>query len=91
MHTTFLAALHELSITLRVRSDDHDLRIERLVDILEDLHRIRSPTFLLCVEQDVPLLWDPALDHIEEDGSERVLEVGADPDEEPVVELDAGR
>ena len=66
------------------------LSLERDVDILEHLHRVRTAPLLLGVEQNVALLRDRALDHVEQDGAERLLHVGADPDEEPVVELHAG-
>ena len=91
MHSILPTALHELSVSLRIRGDDHDLCIEPLIDIFEHLDCIRSPTFLLGIEQDIPLLWNLALNHVEEDGTERVPEVGSDPDEVPVVELDARR
>ena len=91
MHPILFTSLHELSVSPRIRGDDHDLCVERLVDILEHLDCIGPPTFLLSVEQDVPPLWNLALDHVKDDGAERALEVGSDPDEEPIVELEACR
>ena len=66
------------------------LSLERDIHILQHLHRIRAASLLLSVEEDVALLRDRALDHVEQDGAERLLHVGADPDEEPVVELETG-
>ena len=66
------------------------LGLEGDVDVLEHLHRVRTAALLLGVEEDVPLLGDRAVDHVEEHGAEGLLHVGADPDEEPVVELYTG-
>jgi len=75
MHPILFTALHELRISSRIRCDDHDLCIEPLINILEHLDCIGSPTFLLGIEQDIPLPWNLALDHVKEDGTERVPEV----------------
>ena len=74
----------------RWKSRKRTLSLERHIHILEHRHRIRAAPFLLGVEEDVALLGDRAVDHVEEDRAEALLHVGADPDEEPVVELDAG-
>ena len=64
--------------------------LELDIHLLEHLHRVRAAALLLGVEQDVALLRNLALDHVEQDGAEGLLHVRADPDEEPVVELQAG-
>ena len=106
MHAVLLAALHELSVTLRVGSDQdnwirrdqhlHDyserwkeltLSLEGDVNVLEHLHGIRTTALLFGIEEDVALLGHSAGDHVKEDGSESLLHVGADPNQEPVVEL----
>jgi hypothetical protein len=66
------------------------LCLKGLVYILEHLDRVRTTTFLLGVEHNVAFLGDPALDDVKQDRAKRLLHVGADPDEEPVVELGAG-
>jgi len=71
VHPIFFTALHELGVSPRIRGDDHDLCIERLVDILEHLDCIGSSTFLLGIEQDVPLIWDLAFDHVKECGAKQ--------------------
>lgn len=63
------------------------LSLESDVDILEHLHGVRTTALLLGVEQNVTLLGHSAGDHVEENGSEGLLHVRADPDEEPVVQL----
>lgn len=57
------------------------------IDILQHLHRVRAATLLLCIEENVALLGNRAVDHIEEDGAEALLHVRTNPDQEPVVEL----
>ena len=74
-----------------VRNASLTLSLERDIDLLEHLHRVRAAALLFGVVQDVALLRDGALDHVEEHGSERALHVRTDPDQEPVVELHAGR
>lgn len=69
----------------------HTLSLEGNVDIFEHLHGVGAAAFLLGVEEDVALFWDPAMDHVEEDRPEGLLHIRPDPDEEPVVELQAGR
>ena len=64
--------------------------IKRHVDVLQHLHRIRPPPFLLRVEEDVPLLRYAPLDHIEQHRPKGLLRVRPNPDEEPVIELDCG-
>lgn len=91
MHVVFAARLHELGVTLRVGSDDDNLSLECLVDVFKHLYGVRTASLLLGVEDDVALLGDAAFDHVKEDAAERLLHVGADPDEVPVIELDAGR
>ena len=91
MHPILLTPLHQLSIPNRVARDQHDLRLERHVDLLEHLHRVWPAALLLGVVEDVALLRDRALDHVEEDGAEGFFHVGSDPDEEPVVELHGRR
>ena len=66
------------------------LSLERVVDVPEHLHRVRATALLLSVVKNVALLGNRAVDHVEEDRAERLLHVRTDPDEEPVVELDAG-
>ena len=78
---------HKLLPAWMSQSKTLTLSLERDVDILEHLHRVRTAPLLLGVEQDVALLRDRALDHVEEHGPERALHVRADPDQEPVVEL----
>lgn len=65
------------------------LGLEGDVDVLEHLHGVRATALLLGVEEDVALLGHGAVDHVEEDGAEGLLHVRADPDQEPVVELDS--
>ena len=72
------------------KSRKRTLSLERHIHILEHRHRIRAAPFLLGVEQDVTLLGHPTSDHLEENGTESLFHVGTDPDEEPVVELEAG-
>lgn len=67
------------------------LGLERDIDLLQHLHRVGAAAFLLGIIQDIALLRDGLLDHIEEHGSERALHVRTDPDQEPVVELHARR
>ena len=66
------------------------LSFEGDVNVLQHLHGVWPAALLLGVEEDVALLGDGAMDHVEEDGTERLLHVRADPDQEPVVELCAG-
>ena len=68
----------------------HTLSPKRHIDILQHLHRIGPATLFLRVKDHKALLRDLAVDDVEEDRAEGVLHVGADPDEEPVVELSAG-
>ena len=72
------------------KSRKRTLSFERHIHILEHRHRIRAAPFLLGVEQDVALFRDLALDHVEQDGPKGLFHVRTDPDEEPVVELEAG-
>ena len=74
-----------------VRNASLTLSLERDINLLEHLHRVRAAALLFGVVQDVALLRDGALDHVEEHGSERALHVRTDPDQEPVVELHCRR
>ena len=63
------------------------LGLEGDVDLLEHLHGVRTAALLLSVEEDVALLRHTAVDHIKEDGTERLFHVRTDPNQEPIVEL----
>lgn len=66
------------------------LGFEGDIDLLEHLHGVWPASLLLSVEEDVALLRHSAMDHVKEDGPKRLLHVGADPDQEPIVELHGG-
>lgn len=63
------------------------LGLEGDVYLLEHLHGVRTTALLFSVEEDVALLRHSAVDHIEEDGTERLFRVRTDPNQEPIVEL----
>ena len=80
----------EYHLVSRIRIE-HTLSSEGDIDLLEHFHGVGSTSLLLGVEEDVALLGDRLRDHLKENRTEGLLHVRTDPDEEPVVELDAGR
>ena len=88
--STTATGAHTRKAACESRDGGRTLSVPVLVNLLENLHRVWTASFLLGIEQNVALLRDLALDHVEQNGSKGFLHVGADPDEEPVVELDAG-
>ena len=65
--------------------------LKSVIDIAEHLHDIWPATLVLGVEEDVPVARNIAVDDIEEDRTKGIFQVGANPDQEPVIELHAGR
>ena len=64
--------------------------LEGDIYILQHFHRVWAAAFLLGIEEDVALLGDGSVDHVEENGAESLFHVRSDPDEEPIVKLDTG-
>ena len=85
------AALHHFVVALPVTRDEDDLCAKARPRILEELHCIRAAAALLRVPQDHALRLDMIMDEGGDGGAECALLVGADPDEEPILALDAGR
>lgn len=86
-----LAPLHKLLIALEIRRNKHDLSTKALIRLLHKLHHIRPPTPLFRIPETHPLRLDPLLDQAADRRPERLLLVGADPDEVPVLALQTCR
>ncbi len=57
------------------------------VDILQHLHSVRATALLFGIEKNVALLWNGAVNHVEENRAKGLLHVGTNPDQEPVIQL----
>lgn len=88
---TCVTALHHLIVALLVGRDEDDLGPEAVPRLLEQLDAVGPAAALLGVPQDPALRLDVLVDQARDGGAKGGLLVGADPDEEPVGALDAGR
>lgn len=85
------AALHHLIIALHIGGDKDDFSPKAVPHLLEEFDRVWPSTTFLRVPEDHALGLDVFVNQARNRRAESLLLIRADPDQEPVRALNAGR
>lgn len=83
--------MHHLIVALHIGRDEDDFGAKTVPRVLEKLHTVRTSSALLGVPQNHALGFNVLMDETRDRRAECLFLVRADPDEEPVLALDASR